>query len=186
MAGVALQIVQIIASFMQKRKLLDVSGDPWDGRTLEWATPSTPPFYNFAVIPAVTSRDAFLAMKQQGLSKKPIYEDIHMPRNTASGIYISAFAFLVGFGFVWHLVWLAIVGLVGVIVCTITRTFNEDVEYTVPAAEAQKLEETHIKKINLVKKSSSNIDDEMGLLEFVKIVINWVLGIIRNKKWRTW
>jgi cytochrome o ubiquinol oxidase subunit 1 len=189
MIGVALQLVQIIASFIQKGRLLDTTGDPWDGRSLEWSTPSPAPFYNFAVIPQVapsSSHDVFWEMKQQGLPK-PAYEDIHMPRNTAVGIYISAFAFLVGFGFVWEIVWLVIVGVIGIIVCIIAKTFNEDSEYTIPAAEVEKLENAHTKKMQAARKSQGDDNDEdMGLLEFVKIVLAWALDTIKNKRWRTW
>src|SRR5439155_1143263 len=37
--------------------------DPWDGRTLEWTTPSPPPVYNFAVVPVVHDRDDFWVQK---------------------------------------------------------------------------------------------------------------------------
>lgn len=187
MAGVALQIVQIIASFMQKNRLKDTTGDPWDGRTLEWATPSTPPIYNFNVIPIVTSRDAFTEMKRLGLPTRPAYEDIHMPRSTASGIYISAFAFLTGFGAVWHIMWVIVAGILGIIIFTITRTFNEDVEYTIPAAEVEKLENVKIKKHQTSTLKSTAIEEkDMGLREFIKIVLAWALDIVKNKKWRKW
>jgi cytochrome o ubiquinol oxidase subunit I len=184
--GVALQLVQIIASFIQKRQLLDTTGDPWDGRSLEWATASPPSAYNFTVIPEVSTRDAFWEMKQRGQSK-PVYEDIHMPRNTASGIYISIFAFLAGFGFVWEIGWLIVVSLLGVIVCTIARTFNEDTEYTITAAEVEKLENDRLKKaqdVPVAKRADSGQD--MGLWEFVTIVATWAWDIVRNKRWRTW
>jgi cytochrome o ubiquinol oxidase subunit I len=187
MIGVALQIVQIIASIMQKRRLADTTGDPWDGRTLEWATSSVPPSYNFTVIPNVTSRDAFLEMKQQGLSTKRSFEDIHMPRNTASGIYISGFAFLVGFGFVWHVIWIVAIGIIGIIACVVSRTFNEDTEYTIPAAEIERLEDARIKKAHAARAGKDlGPDEDMGLRQFIKIVLAWALDIIRNKKWRTW
>ena len=181
MIGVALQIVQIIASFIQKRHLLDITGDPWGGRSLEWATPSIPPPYNFTVIPTVSSRDAYLDLKSLGLPKHD-YEDIHMPRSTASGIYISAFAFLAGFGFVWHINWLAVLSIIAIIVCVIMRTFNENTEYTITAAEVEKLETDRIKK--LLPAPAGNNED-MGLREFVGIVIVWGLNVIRTKPWRT-
>jgi cytochrome o ubiquinol oxidase subunit 1 len=143
MAGVALQVVQIIASVIQKRQLVDTTGDPWDGRTLEWATASPPPFYNFAVIPTVTARDEYFEAKQRGGLPKPKYEDIHMPKNTGTGIYVAAFAFAACFAFVWHIVWLAVVGIVGIIV-------------------------------------------EMGLWEFIKLVITFGLDIFRKQLWRKW
>lgn len=184
--GVALQIVQIIASFMQKRRLEDTTGDPWDGRTLEWSVASPPAFYNFTTIPQVSSQDAFWDIKHSHKQKR-IYEDIHIPKNTASGIYISAFAFLVGFGFVWHIIWLVVVSIIGIIVCVIARTFDEELEYTITAAEVEKLETARIKKLRTEHKELDAIDDEdMGLREFISVVIKWMWDIVKNKRWRTW
>jgi cytochrome o ubiquinol oxidase subunit I len=183
-AGVILQIVQIIASVMQRRRLVDTTGDPWDGRTLEWSVASPAPHYNFAVIPHVTSRDAYWETKQQGLAK-PAYEAIHMPKNTAAGIHISIFAFLAGFGFVWEINWLAAVSILGIIVCLVARTFNEDSEYTIPAEEVKKTEEAHVKKIRSLHKGTDDPEDDMGLIEFVKAVLAWAARFIKGKKWRT-
>jgi cytochrome o ubiquinol oxidase subunit 1 len=182
--GVALQVAQIIASFIQKRHLRDTTGDPWDGRTLEWATASPPPFYNFSIIPHVTSRDAFWEMKQKGLPK-PKYEDIHMPKNTAAGIYIAGFAFLACFAFVWHIVWLAVVSIIGVIAVFIARTFDEHTEYTVTADEVRKIEETRKKKAAAFDTHKDN-EEDMGLWQFIVIVVKFFLDIIRSKRWRTW
>jgi len=179
MTGVALQVVQIIASFIQKRRLADTTGDPWDGRTMEWATTSPPPFYNYATIPEITTRDAFYEIKQQGDPPKPKYEDIRMPKNTATGIYIAAFAFAACFAFVWHITWLAVVGILGVIITVILRTFNEDIEYTLTAAEVQKIEESRKKH---VPAKAPQDGEDMGLWEFVKTVVSWALGIIRNRR----
>jgi len=185
MVGVALQLVQIVASFMQKRRLHDSTGDPWNGRTLEWAVTSPPPSYNFTVIPEVSSRDAFWKMKQHGL-RRPVYEDIRMPRNTGSGIYISIFAFLVGFGFVWEIIWLVVVSLIAIIGFVIARTFDEDIEYTLTAAEVEKLELAREKK-NHAHYAHGRVDaEDMGLREFVVTVIKWVLDVIKNRRWRTW
>lgn len=181
MVGVGLQVVRIIASAIQKRQLVDTTGDPWDGRTLEWATASPPPFYNFAVIPQVTTRDAYLEFKQHGGLPKPKYEDIRMPKNTASGIYIAAFAFVASFAFVWHIAWLAIAGILGIIVSVIIRTFDEDTEYVLPAAEVAKIED------NLRKTAASKGADQgedMGLWEFIKIVLTFGLDIFRKRLWR--
>ncbi len=185
-AGVVFQIVQIIASFIQKKQLIDTTGDPWDGRTLEWATPSPVPSYNFTTIPKVTSRDAYVEMKQLVLPK-PAYEDIHMPKSTASGIYISGFAFIVGFGFVWHIVWMAILGIISTIVCVIMRTFDEETEYTLTAAEVEKLDEARIRKnLAAIKDKASASGEDMGLWEFIKVVLAWAWDIVKNKRWRTW
>ncbi len=141
MCGVAFQVLQIIVSIIQRKRNQDTTGDPWNGRTLEWATASPPPFYNFAIIPEVRDREAFWEIKKsKKAAAKPVYEDIHMPKNTAYGIYISGFVFLVGFAFVWHINWLAIAGVIGAIVCLVIRAFDENTGYIVTAAELEKME----------------------------------------------
>jgi cytochrome o ubiquinol oxidase subunit 1 len=185
MVAIGLQIIQIIASFMQKRQLVDNTGDPWDGRSLEWSTPSPAPFYNFINIPQVSSRDAFLTMKQTGIAK-PVYEDIHMPKNISLGIYIAGLAFLLGFGFIWGITWLIIASLVGIIVCIVLRTFDEETEYVLTADEVEKLEKARIQKaVSKLKHISPNQDEDMGLREFIKVVLVWALDFIKNKRWRT-
>lgn len=181
-AGVALQVVQIIASIMQRKRLVDTTGDPWDGRSLEWSVASTPPAYNFAVIPEANTRDAFWDMKHSP-QKKPVYKDIHMPKNTASGIYISAFAFLVGFGFVWEILWMVVASMIGIIICLIARTFNDDAEYTIPAKEVQATEEAQIKQAKEQQKHAvSSYEEDMGLIEFAKTVVPWAWRLVRGKK----
>lgn len=140
LCGIITQIYQLIVSFRERKQHLDTTGDPWNGRTLEWATTSPPPFYNFAVIPIITDREEFWEMKKRGLSKIKRYEDIELPKNTGMGIYISGFAFLLGFAFVWHILWLGAVGLIGIIACMIIRSLDEDTEYVLTAAEVEKLE----------------------------------------------
>jgi cytochrome o ubiquinol oxidase subunit I len=183
--GVALQIIQIIASVIQKRRLADTTGDPWDGRTLEWATASPPPFYNFATIDPVSERDAFSEIKQQGGAPKPKYVDIHMPKNTAAGIYIAIFAFLASFAFVWHITWLAVAGILGAIICFIVRAFDEKSEYTITAAEVEKIEEER-KKNTPPPAKNSDPEEDMGLWEFIKIVIKWAIDVVRKRRLRTW
>lgn len=141
--GAAFQVLQIIISIKDRKKNI-AGNDPWNAHTLEWATASPPPSYNFAVIPTVTGTDAFWEMKKvtgdglQVTSKK--YEDIVMPKNTAMGIYISGFVFLVGFAMVWHIWWLAAVGVIGSIVCVILRALDEETEYVISAAEVERME----------------------------------------------
>jgi cytochrome o ubiquinol oxidase subunit 1 len=178
--GVALQLAQILASFIEKKRLRDDSGDPWDGRTLEFAVASPPPSYNFTVIPKVTSRDAFLVMKQNGLPK-PEYEDILIPKNTAAGIYISIFAFLAGFAFVWEIVWLAAISIVGIIVVFVVRAFNEHSEYVLPANEVRELEEVRIKSAPPKHQTDEN-DEDMGLVELIKVVTAYLMDVIRKKR----
>lgn len=184
MIGVALQLAQILASFIEKKRLR-VSGDPWGGRSLEWATPSPPPFYNFTVIPTVTSRDAYWDMKQHH-PHKPLYEDIHMPKNTAVGIYIALFGTLASFAFVWNIVWLIMVSIIAIIVTFIIRGFNENSEYTVPAAKVQELEEARLKQeARMPATKEYNKDEDMGLKDLLTVIITFALDVIRNKRWRT-
>lgn len=145
-SGAIMQVVQIVVSIRQRKQNLDTTGDPWNGRTLEWATSSPPPFYNFAKIPEVTSRDAFWEMKKNGIHNKHEYEDIEMPKNTALGLYISGFALVFGFAMVWHIFWLAVVCVVGGIVCVIMRTFDNETEYVVAASEIEGIERRNMKK----------------------------------------
>lgn len=140
MWGVVTQVQQIIVSIKNRKEHLDTTGDPWDGRTLEWSTSSPPPFYNFAIIPTVTSRDPFWEMKRQGYVPSKAYKAIEMPRNTPMGIYISAFSFVVGFALVWHVHWLTVLGLIGTIACVIHLSFDEEMEYELSATEVAKYE----------------------------------------------
>jgi cytochrome o ubiquinol oxidase subunit 1 len=138
--GACIQILQVVYSVWKRKQLRDTTGDPWNGRTLEWSTRSPAPFYNFAIIPEVKSREPWWDMKQKKEHPKPKYHDIIMPKNTAMGIYISGFVFLAGFAFVWHINWLAIASIVGAIACTFVRAFDEDSEYVVKAAEIERYE----------------------------------------------
>ncbi len=139
MAGVALQVLQVVVSIRQRKQNLDTTGDPWNGRSLEWATSSPAPSYNFAIIPQVKSRDAFWEMKKKPDEKKT-YSNITVPKNTAMGIYLAVFIFLIGFAAVWHIIWLAIVGLIGSIICLIIRTSDEETERIIPASVVAKME----------------------------------------------
>jgi cytochrome o ubiquinol oxidase subunit 1 len=184
--GVALQVAQILASFIEKKRLRDVTGDPWDGSSLEWATQSPPQFYNFATIPTVTSRDAFWEMKRRGLPK-PTYQDIHMPKNTAVGIYISTFATLACMGFVWDIVWLIVVSGIAIIIVFIRRGFDEEPEYALTASEVQRLEEVRAKKtLSYGPVKDIDSDEDMGLVELMKIVLTFFRDVIRKKRWRIW
>jgi cytochrome o ubiquinol oxidase subunit I len=186
MIGVALQVAQILASVIQKKHLLDTTGDPWNGRSLEWSTPSPPQFYNFAVIPRISSNDAYWEMKHHALPK-PSYEDIHMPKNTAAGIYIAGFAFLAGFAFVWEIVWLALASVIGMILVLVIRVFNEHTEYVLTAVEVERLEEARLRRAAAVGTGKNNqMDEDMSLWGLVTIVVTYIWDIIRNKRWREW
>ncbi|MDR3449137.1 MAG: cytochrome o ubiquinol oxidase subunit I [Alphaproteobacteria bacterium] len=145
--GIGFQLLQLLLSVKDHAKNRDVTGDPWDGRTLEWATSSPPPFYNFAEVPVIHGRDAFTEMKEKGAAPKKnvTYHDIHMPRNTAMGLFIGAFSLGLGFALIWHIWWLAAVSLIGAFVSLLVRMFDQDVDYYVPAAEIALIEQQHAK-----------------------------------------
>lgn len=139
--GIAVQLLQLFVSIRDRKKHRDLTGDPWDGRTLEWSVPSPAPSYNFAVIPRAAGRDPFWKQKQATTkATAPQYEDITLPKNTPLGIFIAAAAFLCGFGLIWHIWWLAGIGLLGVITLLIVRASDDETEYTIPAAEVAKMD----------------------------------------------
>ena len=142
--AIAVQLLQLGWSIWNRKKNLDTTGDPWNGRTLEWSVPSPAPFYNFAVTPSVTTRDAWWeeqqARRRGHMLKAPDYKDIELPKNSGLGVMIAAMALAVGFGLIWHIWWLAIVGLVAAIVLVIIRTTNDDIEYVVTAKELEQLD----------------------------------------------
>lgn len=132
--GAVTQVWQVIVSIRDRDKHRVGNGDPWDGRTLEWATSSPPPSYNFAIIPTVHSHEAFWDMKRakdEGPAGK--YKDIEIANYTPMGIYIAGLALLFGFAMVWSMYLFAAIGLIGIIVCVVVRTFDEHTEHTVTA-----------------------------------------------------
>jgi cytochrome o ubiquinol oxidase subunit 1 len=142
--GIALQVLQIVVSIRDRNlpQNRDVTGDPWDGHTLEWAISSPPPVYNFAIIPTVHKLDAFSDMKsRKGTQAKPVYRDIHMPSNTSAGVIAGVFSLVLGFAAVWHIWWLAIVGLVGAVGTVIVYSFQKNEGYYIPAATVAEIEE---------------------------------------------
>ena len=134
--GIGAFLVQIGVSIWKKEELRDVTGDPWDGRTLEWATSSPPPDYNFAFTPVIHELDAWYDMKDKK-AEAPIdgYRPIHMPKNTGTGVIIAALSTAAGFGMIWYMWWLAALGLIGVVVVAIWHTFNYDRDYYIPVEE---------------------------------------------------
>jgi len=135
MGAVAL-VLQIIYSIWKRKTLVDTTGDPWDGRTLEWSVPSPAPEYNFKTIPVVTHRDEWWHHKQSKTTQaEPALEDIHLPKPTSIGVIVAVGAGLAAFGIIWHMWWLAGLGTVIAIVSIIWRTMNDDTEFTITAAE---------------------------------------------------
>ncbi len=151
--GIGFQLLQVVYSVIKRKDNLDTTGDPWDGRTLEWSIPSPAPAYNFATIPLVESRDQFWATKHTTNATKipatkPMYSAIMLPKNTGAGLFIASFTFLFGFAAIWHLAWLAVIAVVGVIACLIVRSLQDETEYYISAADVEQLEATaHNRKL---------------------------------------
>jgi cytochrome o ubiquinol oxidase subunit 1 len=140
--GIGSMLIQFGVSFMRRKELRDVTGDPWDGRTLEWSTSSPPPDYNFAFTPRVYEGDTWADMKKQGY-KRPLqgFTEIHMPKNTAAGFIIAALSAGVGFGLIWHMWLLAIGGFIAMIAAIIIHTFNYKRDYYIPVEEVVRTED---------------------------------------------
>jgi cytochrome o ubiquinol oxidase subunit I len=140
MAAAACQVVQVVVSIRRREELRDATGDPWDGRSLEWATTSPPPAFNFAVLPDVRGAEAYWEMKQraieaQRLSPEPRYEPIEMPRNSPTGFITAFFSTLTGFALIWHIWWLVGVGIVAAYAVFVWFAWRDAVEYSIPAEE---------------------------------------------------
>ena len=149
LAGIIFLGIQLFVSILKRDANRDLTGDPWNGRTLEWTTSSPPAVYNFAVIPAVNDIDAFTEMKEEGKAfRLPAhYEDIHVPKNTILGLATGAAAFLFGFAMVWYIWWLAIVSILGMIVVIIIRSVDDDTETVISADQVKRTEEAHFRRI---------------------------------------
>ncbi|WP_069261921.1 cytochrome o ubiquinol oxidase subunit I [Paraburkholderia nodosa] len=162
--GILSFIVQIVVSLRDREANRDVTGDPWDGRSLEWSTASPAPFYNFAVLPEITSTEQHWDNKEAGRAyvQPAKYEDIHMPRNTGAGFIIAAFSLLFGFAIVWHMWLFAAAGLIGMIATFIARTYNQDVDYWVPAAEVERIENARFRQLGIQRFDQSEHIEEMA------------------------
>ncbi|MEP1896527.1 MAG: cytochrome o ubiquinol oxidase subunit I [Alloalcanivorax venustensis] len=139
--GILFFIVQLVVSHRRRDQLRDTTGDPWDGRTLEWATSSPPPQYNFAFTPRVHDLDAWWQMKQHKYRRpEEGFKAIHMPKNTAAGIILAGISTVLGFALVWHMWLLAGVSFAALLAVAIGHTFNYDRDYHIPAEEVERVE----------------------------------------------
>jgi cytochrome o ubiquinol oxidase subunit 1 len=150
-AGIGFQLLMLYVSFKHRKENADLTGDPWNGRTLEWSTPSPPPHYNFAIIPRVESRDPFWASKQ---GSKPHavqpqkYRDIWIPKYSSIPFCIGVCSFFIAFGLTWHMFWLAIIGICGVFALLIFRLTRADIttHERLSGEEIKKIEEKNLNK----------------------------------------
>ncbi|WP_423757959.1 cytochrome o ubiquinol oxidase subunit I [Burkholderia sp. NLJ2] len=142
--GIACQLLQLVVSIRNRNlpEYRDTTGDPWGGRTLEWATSSPPADYNFAVIPQVRTLDAYADMKARGEGRPnpASIRDIHMPSNTCAGLVVAIFSLVLGFALVWHIWWMAIGGLVGIVATLVIYSSRDNDGYYIPASTVRKIE----------------------------------------------
>nr|AHL30240.1 cytochrome BO oxidase subunit I [Sphingomonas sp. NX-3] len=139
--GIAAFLLQIFVSIRNRAALADETGDPWDGRTLEWATSSPPPAYNFAFTPVIHDLDSWYDMKARK-AVRPVtgFLPIHMPKNTGAGIILAGFSLVCGFAMIWYIWWLAAASFLGLIVTAIVHTFNYDRDFYISAEDVTETE----------------------------------------------
>ena len=143
-AGIVTMFIQYGVSIVHRNRpeYRDLTGDPWNGRTLEWATSSPPPAYNFAFTPIAHGLDTWWDMKQNGAAHpRTGFTSIHMPKNTAAGIILAGLATVCGLALIWYIWWLAALSFVGIIAVTIAHSFNYNRDYDIPAAEVKATED---------------------------------------------
>jgi cytochrome o ubiquinol oxidase subunit I len=147
MAGVAAQVIQLVVSIRRRQSLRDETGDPWEGRSLEWSTASPPPPYNFAVLPDVRDEQPYWTIKQRAERQQaegpPTYEPIEMPRHSPTGFVTAFFATAIGFALIWHIWWLAITGLVGAYTTFVAFAWRDRADDEISAEDVERLDDKH-------------------------------------------
>jgi cytochrome o ubiquinol oxidase subunit 1 len=146
LCGIGFQIAQLVVSIRRRAQLRDETGDPWDGRSLEWATASPPPAFNFAVLPDVSGADAYWGIKQRaaGRTGTPEYQAIHIPRNSPTGFVCAFFATLMGFALIWHIWWLVVAGAIGAFATFVVFAWRDEDEELIPADEVARIDREHL------------------------------------------
>jgi cytochrome o ubiquinol oxidase subunit 1 len=148
-AGIACQAIQLFVSIRTREQRRDLTGDPWNGRTLEWSTASPPPAWNFAVLPEVNEKDTFWAQKQRARAQPPAplretdYRPIEMPRNSPIGFVTAFFAVVGGFALIWHIWWLAGLGLLGAFGATLFFAFRDREEDEIHSGQLARFDRIH-------------------------------------------
>jgi cytochrome o ubiquinol oxidase subunit 1 len=145
LCGIVLQIAQLVVSIRQRAQLRDETGDPWDGRSLEWATASPPPAFNFAVLPDITGTDAYWELKnratgQPASNEQPKYRDIEIPRNSPTGFICAFFATVMGFALIWHIWWMVVAGAIGAFATFVVFAWRDEDEDIIPAEEVARID----------------------------------------------
>jgi cytochrome o ubiquinol oxidase subunit I len=147
--GIIVQGLQLAVSIRHRAELRDATGDPWDGRSLEWATSSPPPVFNFAHLPNVTGEDAYWAIKSRAKEQRldaseQAYGDIEMPRNSPTGFVCAFFATVMGFALIWHIWWMVILGFIGAFATFVVFAWRDHDEYVIPAEEVARIDRANL------------------------------------------
>ena len=147
--GIIFQVAQLVVSIRSRAELRDRTGDPWHGRSLEWATASPPPVFNFAILPDVQGEDAYWHQKsrarQQDLETNDRhYQDIEMPRNSPTGFVCAFFATVMGFALIWHIWWMVAAGFIGAVATFVVFAWRDHDEYIIPAAEVARIDRANL------------------------------------------
>jgi len=160
--GIVCMAVQLIVSIRDRQSALDLTGDPWNGRSLEWATSSPAAPYNFAVLPQVQSVDAWWDMKARGVAyqRPQQYEDITLPKNTFVAAVIGGAGFVFGFAMIWYIWWLAILCLAVIFVSIVVRASDDDSDFVMTAAEVKAIEDERFAQ--LAKAPKNEMADDPG------------------------
>jgi cytochrome o ubiquinol oxidase subunit 1 len=143
--GIILTVAQLVVSIRTRDRRRDLTGDPWNGRTLEWSISSPPPAWNFAVLPSISGTDAFWNAKRHRDNQvgSSALVPLMVPKNTPLGFFIAFFAVILGFSLIWHIWWLAVLGLVGAIVVSLRHAWRVDLEDHVSVATIAEHERAH-------------------------------------------
>jgi cytochrome o ubiquinol oxidase subunit 1 len=145
LAGIGCQVAQLVVSIRNRASLRDLTGDPWDGRTLEWMTASPPPAFNFAVMPMVTGEEAYWGFKQTAIEQHrlmdpPTYKPIEMPRNSPTGFVTAFFSVVTGFSLIWHIWWMVAIGLAGAFATFVAFAWRDESDYGLTASELAEID----------------------------------------------
>jgi len=145
MCALACQVIQLVVSIRRREELRDFTGDPWNGRSLEWSTASPPPAFNFAVLPNVQGEEPYWHIKRraietQQLTAEPDYQPIEMPRNSPTGFITAFFATVTGFALIWDIWWLVGVGLACAYAVFVWFAWRDVEEHQIPAEEVARID----------------------------------------------
>ncbi len=148
--GIVFQIVQLVVSIRHRDELRDRTGDPWDGRSLEWATASPPPVVQFRGHArrrrsrCLLDDEAARQGSRVSRAAQPDYKDIEMPRNSPTGFVCAFFATIMGFALIWHIWWMVAAGGIGAFATFVVFAWRDHDEYVIPAAEVARIDRANL------------------------------------------